>query len=228
MCGNLISWVFQSNREMVPIVTIDGPSGSGKGTIAKALALRLNWNYLDRGLLYRCLAFLHNQDVDNISEAFSRIEHKYDSESEDILFDENNITSIIRGKEITVLSSQLSQKSEVREQLIQIQKQYRKLPGLVAEGRDMSSKLFPDSKVKIYLTADLSERVNRRANQLRNDGQKVNISELKNEIEQRDGRDLDREHSPLVQTDDSTLIDNTSKTVAETIEFIEKLVNERY
>ena len=92
----------------------------------------------------------------------------------------------------------------------------------------MSSKLFPDSKVKIYLTADLSERVNRRANQLRNDGQKVNISELKNEIELRDGRDLKRENSPLVQTDDSILIDNTSKTIVETIEFIEELVNERY
>ena len=95
MCGNLISWVFQSNRETVPIVTIDGPSGSGKGTIAKALALRLDWNYLDSGLLYRCFAYLHNQDVDDISEAFSRIEHKYDSKSEDILFDENSITSII-------------------------------------------------------------------------------------------------------------------------------------
>ena len=213
---------------MVPIVTIDGPSGSGKGTISKALALKLNWNYLDSGLLYRCFAFLHNENIENISESFPRIEHKYDSESESILFDGNDITSAIRGKELTILSSKLSQKSEVREQLVQIQKQYRKLPGLVAEGRDMSSKLFPDSKVKIFLTADLSERVNRRANQLRNDGQKVNISELKNEIELRDGRDLEREHSPLVQTEDSILIDNTSKTVAETIEFIEKLVNERY
>ena len=213
---------------MVPIVTIDGPSGSGKGTIAKALALKLNWNYLDSGLLYRCLAFLHSENIENISESFSRIEHKYDAKSENILFDGNDITSAIRGKELTILSSQLSQKSEVREQLMQIQKQFRKLPGLVAEGRDMSSKLFPDSKVKIFLTADLSERVNRRANQLRNDGQKVNISELKNEIELRDGRDLGREHSPLVKTDDSILIDNTSKSVTETIEFIEELVNERY
>ena len=213
---------------MVPIVTIDGPSGSGKGTIAKALALKLNWNYLDSGLLYRCFAFLHSENIENISESFSRIEHKYDAKSENILFDGNDITSAIRGKELTILSSQLSQKSEVREQLMQIQKQFRKLPGLVAEGRDMSSKLFPDSKVKIYLTADLSERVNRRANQLRNDGQKVNISELKNEIELRDGRDLGREHSPLVKTDDSILIDNTSKSVTETIEFIEELVNERY
>ena len=213
---------------MVPIVTIDVPSGSGKGTIAKALALKLNWNYLDSGLLYRCFAFLHSENIENISESFSRIEHKYDAKSENILFDGNDITSAIRGKELTILSSQLSQKSEVREQLMQIQKQFRKLPGLVAEGRDMSSKLFPDSKVKIFLTADLSERVNRRANQLRNDGQKVNISELKNEIELRDGRDLGREHSPLVKTDDSILIDNTSKSVTETIEFIEELVNERY
>ena len=213
---------------MVPIVTIDGPSGSGKGTIAKALAIKLNWNYLDSGLLYRCFAFLHSENIENISESFSRIEHKYDAKSENILFDGNDITSAIRGKELTILSSQLSQKSEVREQLMQIQKQFRKLPGLVAEGRDMSSKLFPDSKVKIFLTADLSERVNRRANQLRNDGQKVNISELKNEIELRDGRDLGREHSPLVKTDDSILIDNTSKSVTETIEFIEELVNERY
>ena len=228
MCRNIIPRFFQSYREMVPIVTIDGPSGSGKGTIAKALALKLNWNYLDSGLLYRCFAFLHSENIENISESFSRIEHKYDAKSENILFDGNDITSAIRGKELTILSSQLSQKSEVREQLMQIQKQFRKLPGLVAEGRDMSSKLFPDSKVKIFLTADLSERVNRRANQLRNDGQKVNISELKNEIELRDGRDLGREHSPLVKTDDSILIDNTSKSVTETIEFIEELVNERY
>ena len=213
---------------MVPIVTIDGPSGSGKGTIAKALALKLNWNYLDSGLLYRCFAFLHSENIEDIQESFSRIEHKYNSKSENILFDGNDITRAIRGKDLTILSSQLSQKNEIREQLMQIQKQYRKLPGLVAEGRDMSSKLFPDSKVKIFLTADLSERVNRRANQLRNDGQKVNISELKNEIELRDGRDLEREHSPLIKTDDSILIDNTSKTIAETIEFIEGLVNERY
>tara|TARA_Y100000746_G_scaffold94803_1_gene80796 strand:+ start:460 stop:1101 length:642 start_codon:yes stop_codon:yes gene_type:complete len=213
---------------MVPIVTIDGPSGSGKGTIAKALALKLNWNYLDSGLLYRCFAFLHSENIGDIQDSFSRIEHKYNSKSENILFDGNDITRAIRGKELTILSSQLSQKNEIREQLMQIQKQYRKLPGLVAEGRDMSSKLFPDSKVKIFLTADLSERVNRRANQLRNDGQKVNISELKNEIELRDGRDLEREHSPLIKTDDSILIDNTSKTIAETIEFIEGLVNERY
>ncbi len=213
---------------MIPVVTIDGPSGSGKGTISKALAIHLGWNYLDSGLIYRCFAYLTMIGTSDIPKAIKEIEHNFDLNKEEILFNGENITSAIRGTEVTMLSSELSQKPEVRSQLIEIQKTFREHPGLVAEGRDMSSKLFPDSLVKIYLTADLEERVNRRANQLRNDGQKVNISELKSEIEERDLRDTQREHSPLVKTDDSILIDNTGKEVRETLEFIEKLVNEKY
>jgi cytidylate kinase len=213
---------------MIPVVTIDGPSGSGKGTISKALAIHLGWNYLDSGLIYRCFAYLTMIGASDIPKAIKEIEHNFDLNKEEILFNGENITSAIRGTEITMLSSELSQKPEVRSQLIEIQKTFREHPGLVAEGRDMSSKLFPDSLVKIYLTADLEERVNRRANQLRNDGQKVNISELKSEIEERDLRDTQREHSPLVKTDDSILIDNTGKEVKETLDFIEKLVNEKY
>ena len=213
---------------MIPVVTIDGPSGSGKGTISKALAIHLGWNYLDSGLIYRCFAYLTMIETSDIPKAMKEIEHNFDLNKEEILFNGENITSAIRGTEVTMLSSELSQKPEVRSQLIEIQKTFREHPGLVAEGRDMSSKLFPDSLVKIYLTADLEERVNRRANQLRNDGQKVNISELKSEIEERDLRDTQREHSPLVKTDDSILIDNTGKEVKETLEFIEKLVNEKY
>jgi cytidylate kinase len=213
---------------MIPVVTIDGPSGSGKGTISKALAIHLGWNYLDSGLIYRCFAYLSMIGTSDIPKAIKEIEHNFDLNKEEILFNGKNITSAIRGAEVTMLSSELSQKPEVRSQLIEIQKTFREHPGLVAEGRDMSSKLFPDSLVKIYLTADLEERVNRRANQLRNDGQKVNISELKSEIEERDLRDTQREHSPLVKTDDSILIDNTGKEVKETLEFIEKLVNEKY
>ena len=213
---------------MIPVVTIDGPSGSGKGTISKALAIHLGWNYLDSGLIYRCFAYLTMIGTRDIPKAIKEIEHNFDLNKEEILFNGENITSAIRGTEVTMLSSELSQKPEVRSQLIEIQKTFREYPGLVAEGRDMSSKLFPDSLVKIYLTADLEERVNRRANQLRNDGQKVNISELKSEIEERDLRDTQREHSPLVKTDDSILIDNTGKEVKETLEFIEKLVNEKY
>ena len=115
-----------------------------------------------------------------------------------------------------------------RDKLTLIQKTYRKAPGLVAEGRDMSSKLFPDSLVKIFLTANLEERVMRRANQLRNAGQNVNISELKNEIVLRDDRDTKRTQSPLKQTEDSIFIDSSEKTVGEITNLIKKLIDEKY
>ena len=213
---------------MVPIVTIDGPSGSGKGTISKALAIDLKWNYLDSGLIYRCYAFLHSIGVSEITQEIGYINHEYDLEHETISYRNKNITDNIRGSAITKLSSELSQLSVVRDKLTLIQKTYRKAPGLVAEGRDMSSKLFPDSLVKIFLTANLEERVMRRANQLRNAGQKVNISELKNEIVLRDDRDMKRTRSPLKQTEDSILIDSSEKTVGEITDLIKKLINEKY
>jgi len=213
---------------MVPIVTIDGPSGSGKGTISKALAIDLKWNYLDSGLIYRCYAFLHSIGVSDITQEINYIDHEYDLDHEIISYQNKNITDEIRGSAITKLSSELSQLSSVRDKLTMIQKTYRKAPGLIAEGRDMSSKLFPDSLVKIFLTANLEERVSRRANQLRNAGQKVNISELKNEIALRDDRDIKRTQSPLKQTEDSIYIDSSEKTVGEITNIIKKLINEKY
>jgi len=213
---------------MVPIVTIDGPSGSGKGTISKALAIDLKWNYLDSGLIYRCYAFLHSIGVSDITQEINYIDHEYDLNHEIISYQNKNITDEIRGSAITKLSSELSQLSSVRDKLTMIQKTYRKAPGLIAEGRDMSSKLFPDSLVKIFLTANLEERVSRRANQLRNAGQKVNISELKNEIALRDDRDIKRTQSPLKQTEDSIYIDSSEKTVGEITNIIKKLINEKY
>ena len=213
---------------MVPIVSIDGPSGSGKGTISKALAIDLKWNYLDSGLIYRCYAFLHSIGVSDITQEIGYINHEYDLEHETISYRNKNITDNIRGSAITKLSSELSQLSVVRDKLTLIQKTYRKAPGLVAEGRDMSSKLFPDSLVKIFLTANLEERVMRRANQLRNAGQKVNISELKNEIVLRDDRDTKRTQSPLKQTEDSIFIDSSEKTVGEITNLIKKLIDEKY
>ena len=121
---------------MVPIVTIDGPSGSGKGALSKALAIKKKWNYLDSGLIYRCFAYLFSEGFKNIEEEIINIEHSYDEDSEEISFNGNKITNIIRGPDITTLSSELSQKSDVRERLLQIQKSYLKEPGLVAEGRD--------------------------------------------------------------------------------------------
>jgi len=213
---------------MIPIVTIDGPSGSGKGTLAKKLSIDLKWNYLDSGLLYRCYAFFYRKKTQEIDQELASLKFNFSDETEQIIWNQTDITQELRGNEITLLSSELSQRKEVRKELYLIQKSYHKMPGLIAEGRDMSSTVFPNSKIKIFLTASIDQRVQRRANQLRNAGQKVNISELKKEIELRDSRDTERIHSPLSIVEGAIKIDNTNESVETTIKRVKKLIYERY
>ena len=213
---------------MIPIVTIDGPSGSGKGTLAKKLSIDLKWNYLDSGLLYRCYAFFYRKKTQKIDQELTSLKFNFSDEMEKVIWNQTDITQELRGNEITLLSSELSQRKEVRKELYLIQKLYHKKPGLIAEGRDMSSTVFPDSKIKIFLTASIDQRVQRRANQLRNAGQKVNISELKKEIELRDSRDTERIHSPLSIVEGAIEIDNTYENVETTIKRVKKLIDERY
>ena len=213
---------------MIPIVTIDGPSGSGKGTLAKKLSIDLKWNYLDSGLLYRCYAFFYREKTQKIDQELASLKFNFSDEMEQVIWNQTDITQELRGNEITLLSSELSQRKEVRKELYLIQKSYHKMPGLIAEGRDMSSTVFPNSKIKIFLTASIDQRVQRRANQLRNAGQKVNISELKKEIELRDSRDTERIHSPLSIVEGAIKIDNTNESVETTIKRVKKLIYERY
>ena len=213
---------------MIPIVTIDGPSGSGKVTLAKKLSIDLKWNYLDSGLLYRCYAFFYRKKTQKIDQELASLKFNFSDETEQIIWNQTDITQELRGNEITLLSSELSQRKEVRKELYLIQKSYHKMPGLIAEGRDMSSTVFPNSKIKIFLTASIDQRVQRRANQLRNAGQKVNISELKKEIELRDSRDTERIHSPLSIVEGAIEIDNTYENVETTIKRVKKLIDERY
>jgi cytidylate kinase len=213
---------------MIPIVTIDGPSGSGKGTLAKKLSIDLKWNYLDSGLLYRCYAFFYRKKTQKIDQELASLKFNFSDEMEQVIWNQTDITQELRGNEITLLSSELSQRKEVRKELYLIQKSYHKKPGLIAEGRDMSSTVFPNSKIKIFLTASIDQRVQRRANQLRNAGQKVNISELKKEIELRDSRDTERIHSPLSIVEGAIKIDNTNESVETTIKRVKKLIYERY
>ena len=211
----------------VPIVTIDGPSGSGKGTIAKTISSQLGWNYLDSGLIYRVFAFTHLKNIDFLHE-FQNFTFVLNENLEQVIFKEENISSQLRGPKLTKLASILSKNLNVRKKLYKIQRSFLKKPGLVAEGRDMASVLFPESKIKIFLTAKLETRVERRANQLRNAGQKVNISELRNEIILRDKSDSERENSPLEISEDSVVIQNDSETVEDAAVKIINLINERY
>ena len=213
---------------MIPIVTIDGPSGSGKGTLAKKLSIDLKWNYLDSGLLYRCYAFFYRKKTQKIDQELASLKFNFSDEMEQVIWNQTDITQELRGNEITLLSSELSQRKEVRKELYLIQKSYHKKPGLIAEGRDMSSTVFPNSKIKIFLTASIDQRVQRRANQLRNAGQKVNITELKKEIELRDSRDTVRIHSPLSIVEGAIKIDNTNESVETTIKRVKKLIDEKY
>jgi cytidylate kinase len=212
---------------MLPIVTIDGPSGSGKGTIAKTISSQLGWNYLDSGLIYRVFAFTHLKNIDFLHE-FQNFTFVLNENLEQVIFKEENISSQLRGPKLTKLASILSKNLNVRKKLYKIQRSFLKKPGLVAEGRDMASVLFPESKIKIFLTAKLETRVERRANQLRNTGQKVNISELRNEIILRDKSDSERENSPLEISEDSVVIQNDSETVEDAAVKIINLINERY
>ena len=212
---------------MLPIVTIDGPSGSGKGTIAKTISSQLGWNYLDSGLIYRVFAFTHLKNIDFLHE-FQNFTFVLNENLEQVIFKEENISSQLRGPKLTKLASILSKNLNVRKKLYKIQRSFLKKPGLVAEGRDMASVLFPESKIKIFLTAKLETRVERRANQLRNSGQKVNISELRNEIILRDKSDSERENSPLEISEDSVVIQNDSETVEDAAVKIINLINERY
>ncbi len=212
---------------MLPIVTIDGPSGSGKGTIAKTISSQLGWNYLDSGLIYRVFAFTHLKNIDFLHE-FQNFTFVLNENLEQVIFKEENISSQLRGSKLTKLASILSKNLNVRKKLYKIQRSFLKKPGLVAEGRDMASVIFPESKIKIFLTAKLETRVERRANQLRNTGQKVNISELRNEIILRDKSDSERENSPLEISEDSVVIQNDSETVEDAAAKIINLINERY
>ncbi|URQ65101.1 (d)CMP kinase [SAR86 cluster bacterium] len=212
---------------MLPIVTIDGPSGSGKGTIAKTISSQLGWNYLDSGLIYRVFAFTHLKNIDFLHE-FQNFTFVLNENLEQVIFKEENISSQLRGPKLTKLASILSKNLNVRKKLYKIQRSFLKKPGLVAEGRDMASVIFPESKIKIFLTAKLETRVERRANQLRNTGQKVNISELRNEIILRDKSDSERENSPLEISEDSVVIQNDSETVEDAAVKIINLINERY
>ncbi|MGH7800349.1 MAG: (d)CMP kinase [Thermodesulfobacteriota bacterium] len=219
------------------IITIDGTSGAGKGTLARAITKRLGFSYLDTGAMYRAIALLvhrKNINIDNekrLSEMLlqSHISLERDQNSNPRVFlNREDVTEKIRTTEISKLSSDVATKKVVRDYLRGMQRRIARKGNIVAEGRDMGTYVFPSADFKFYIDASLSERARRRRIQLKESGIKVSIEEVKSAIEGRDKQDKERLESPLHPAPDAVIIDTTNLTVDKAVEMIMKTIMEGY
>lgn len=208
----------------IPVIAIDGPSASGKGTIAQLVARKLGFHYLDSGALYRLVALKTmqlNADIQNTSQ-LAKIALNLDVffKDEQIYLDDTVVTDDIRTEPCGILASQLAAYSQVREALTERQRAFRRPPGLVTDGRDMGSVIFPDAILKIFLTASAEVRAQRRYKQLIEKGMNANIADLLLDIQKRDERDSNRSIAPLQQGADAKLLDTTSLTISQAQEAV--------
>ena len=215
----------------INVITIDGPSASGKGSLARELAKTYNLSILDSGSLYRLYAYFAKEGIKGelISNAIQEnIEFKISDQDLVIMNVDNDITNKLRSESIASLASELSSKEEVRNALFDIQRSFYNDKGLVADGRDMGTVVFREAKLKIYLTASAEVRAKRRYLELQNRGQEVNMPALIADIEQRDLKDSSRELSPLLPADDAHIIDSSKMSLEDVISFTKNLVREEY
>ncbi len=203
----------------VPVITVDGPSGSGKGTLAQRIAEALGWHFLDSGAIYRVLglmverAGIGGENVDKIADMAKVMPLSFDQGR--VLLDGEDVSRIIRTETIGNAASKVAAIPQVREALLAWQRNYARSPGLVADGRDMGTVVFPQAKVKIFLTASAEERAQRRYKQLKEKGLGVNLARLTEEIRERDERDSKRAVAPLVASESAYQLDSTAMTIDE-------------
>lgn len=206
------------------LITIDGPAGSGKGTIAKQLSQELKLNYLDSGAIYRILGFHlkeNNIPIENDALVKERIQKAKIQFIEDTIYlNDRDVTDAIRTESIAKMASLIAAKKTVRESILDLQRSFLQKPGLVAEGRDMGTVVFPEAKYKFFLTATVEERASRRYKQLISKGFDVSMADLVVEIQERDFRDTNRTISPLVPAANAVIIDTTELSPNQVIEFI--------
>ena len=219
----------------IPVLTLDGPSGVGKGTICLLVAKNLGWHILDSGSLYRLLALSAGDDVDlgNVSQLADiagdmQIEYVTSGDALGIYLRGENVSEAIRTEATGVLASKVAAIPEVRQALFDKQKAFAKTPGLVADGRDMGTTIFPDAELKIFLSASAEERAKRRYKQLKDKGIDANLSQLTVELKERDKRDSTRSASPLLAADDAITIDTSDLSIDEVCNQVMQLVEQRY
>ena len=223
-------------QESIPVITIDGPSGAGKGTVARIVAEQLGWHLLDSGAIYRVLAVAaqhHNISVEDEASllpvaAHLDVQFQISAAGEgSVILEGEDVSNAIRTEEIGALASKVAAFPRVREALLRRQRAFKVTPGLVADGRDMGTVVFADAPVKVFLTASAEERAQRRFNQLKGKGFDVKIGRLLDDIRQRDERDQNRKVAPLVPAEGALIIDSTELSIEEVVGKILSFSNEK-
>jgi cytidylate kinase len=226
-------------RAEAPVICLDGPSGVGKGTICLAVAKKLDWHILDSGSLYRITALqvsrqFPNVEVTSINESqladiATNLDVTYNEENFElvILLDRENVTQLIRNEEIGDKASKIAAIPAVRAALLARQRAFLQAPGLIADGRDMGTVVFPDAELKIYLTASPEERAQRRYKQLKDKELDVNLPDLVKELRLRDERDMNRQAAPLKPAADAIIIDTTKLSIEQVTDEVMYWVKQR-
>lgn len=220
--------------DLLPVLTLDGPSGAGKGTIGQLCSMQLGWHYLDSGAIYRGLAWLAQDqkvasaDVESLVALADNMELVCHVRADDVAQIEvngYNVTDLIRTDEAGQKASEIAPIQEVRTALLNMQRRCLRPPGLVADGRDMGTTVFPDAQYKVFLTASAEIRAQRRFDQLQRKGMDVNLARLLESIQARDVRDSSRDASPLKPAEDALVLDTSELTIDEVVTRILTLFN---
>lgn len=207
------------------IIAIDGPAGSGKSTIAKLVAKKLNYKYIDSGAMYRCIALYlieNNIDVADVDSILDDINIKFDTKG-NVYLNDKNVSSEIRSEDVTKLAVAVAQNEQVRAKMVEKQRAYGVEKGIVMDGRDIGSVVFPEAKVKIYQVASVEARAERR----HKEDLSLEYDQILEDIKKRDYEDMHRPISPLVKVDDAVELDTSNLSIDETVDAIIKIFNER-